>query len=53
MTGNHGKTLFLHQEYIINISVVIQLNFSSGIYTWFSQNSFKEELARTNNMLIY
>ena len=21
--------------------------------TWFSQNSFKEELARTNNMIIY
>ena len=42
MTGNHGKF------YSYKISSVIQLNFSSGI-----QNSFKEELARTNNMIIY
>ena len=41
---------FILEKYNIYIVDSVKL-FLWG--TWFSQNSFKEELARTNNMIIY
>ena len=51
MTGNHGKF------YSYKIYIKYPCGDSVKLFFWhiylLSQNSFKEELARTNNMLIY